>query len=56
MPQDLQSAGFIAWGDNITFTGCKSNNVQVLNKDLQPSTEQGYGTGFGWVPDPRQVF
>ena len=56
VPQDLQSAGFSAWGNNITFNNCAAHNVHVLNAQRQPSTLHGYGTGYGWAPDPRSEF
>lgn len=56
VPQDLQSAGFSAWGNNITFNNCAAYNVQVLDANRQPSTQHGYGTGYGWAPDPRPEF
>ncbi|MCW3102755.1 MAG: hypothetical protein JWO09_1195 [Bacteroidetes bacterium] len=56
VPQDLQSAGFSAWGTNITFNNCVATDVLVLDANQQPSTQYGYGVGFGWAPDPRTVF
>lgn len=56
VPQDLQSTGFSAWGAGITFSNCRASNVQVLNAQLVPDTTKGYGTGFGWAPDPRYPF
>ncbi len=56
VPQDLQSAGFSACGANITFNNCQAQNVMVVNAQGQPDTSLGYGTGFGWAPDPRQIF
>ena len=56
VPQDLQSAGFSAWGNSISFTGCTATNVQVTDANKVPSTQYGYGTGFGWAPDPRPIF
>lgn len=56
VPQDLQSAGFSAWGDTISFSGCTASNVVVTDANKQPSIANGYGTGFGWAPDPRQGF
>ena len=37
---------------------CVSENVQVVNELLEPigSLSNGYGTGFGWAPDPRLEF
>ena len=56
VPQDLQAAGFSAWGNNITFNNCTAKNVQVTDAKQQPNTIYGYGTGFGWAPDPRTEF
>ncbi len=56
VPQDLQAAGFSAWGDTIQFTGCTASNVNVVNAAGQPDTSCGYGTGYGWAPDPRKAF
>ncbi|MCE3294902.1 MAG: hypothetical protein K0R65_616 [Crocinitomicaceae bacterium] len=56
VPQDLQSAGFSAWGQTITFDGCTATNVQVVDAQRNPDTKLGYGTGFGWAPDPRPEF
>lgn len=56
VPQDLQSTGFSAWGNHISFSNCTAKNVQVLNAQLAPDTTKGFGTGFGWAPDPRTEF
>lgn len=56
VPQDLQAAGFSAWGDTIQFNGCAAANVRVLDAAGQPDTAVGYGTGYGWAPDPRKAF
>lgn len=56
VPQDLQAAGFSAWGDTIQFNGCTASNVQVLSAAGTPDTSYGYGTGYGWAPDPRKAF
>ncbi|MCW3072439.1 MAG: hypothetical protein JWO44_2329 [Bacteroidetes bacterium] len=56
VPQDLQSAGFSAWGESITFYNCTATNVVVTDASKVPSTQYGYGTGFGWAPDPRKEF
>lgn len=56
VPQDLQSTGFSAWGNNITFQNCIAKNVIVQNETQQPDISKGYGTGFGWAPDPRTEF
>jgi hypothetical protein len=56
VPQDLQGAGFSAWGTAITFNNCTATNVKVTDASGTPSIQYGYGTGFGWAPDPRQEF
>lgn len=56
VPQDLQSAGFSAWGSAIEFKGCSATKVLVTDATGVPSTKFGYGTGFGWAPDPRSEF
>lgn len=56
VPQDLQSTGFSACGTNITFNGCTATKVLVYNADGVQDTSHGYGTGFGWAPDPRPQF
>jgi len=56
VPQDLQAAGFSAWGDTIIFNVCQADHVRVLNTDGLPDTTLGYGTGYGWAPDPRKTF
>jgi hypothetical protein len=56
VPQDLQSAGFSAWGNNITFNNCVATGVKVVDAKRNPNTALGYGTGFGWAPDPRPEF
>lgn len=56
VPQDRQSAGFSANGSGIRFINCRARNVQVTGADQQPSLLYGYGTGFGWAPDPRVPF
>lgn len=55
-PQDRQCTGFsVAQGARNTFTNCKAKNVKVLNGAGLPDTSAGYGTGFGWAPDPRII-
>jgi hypothetical protein len=56
VPQDLQSAGFSAWGDTISFTGCSATNVVVTDQNGNPDTAYGNGVGYGWAPDPRWYF
>ena len=55
VPQDLQCAGFSACGYGIKFENCTAKNVSVLNAQLIPDTTKGFGTGFGWAPDPRDT-
>ena len=55
-PQDKQSTGFSAWGFAITFTNCMASNVFVTDEKGQKDPSLGYGTGFGWAPDPRSYF
>ena len=57
-PQDKQSTGFSVGGFNVQFINCVSENVQVVNELLEPigSLSNGFGTGFGWAPDPRLEF
>ncbi|MFZ0749363.1 MAG: hypothetical protein WAM70_08400, partial [Pyrinomonadaceae bacterium] len=55
-PQDKQSAGFSAWGMEITFTGCIATNVSVTDENGNTNPALGYGNGFGWAPDPRHPF
>ena len=56
VPQDLQSTGFSAWGVGIQFDNCVAKNVIVKNTQDRPDTTKGFGTGFGWAPDPRYPF
>lgn len=56
VPQDLQGAGFSAWGNHIIFNNCTAKNVVVTDANHVPSTQYGYGAGFGWAPDPRTEF
>jgi hypothetical protein len=53
-PQDRQGAGFSAWGTAIIFNNCTATNVKVIDASGTPSIQYGYGTGFGWAPDPRR--
>jgi hypothetical protein len=55
-PQDKQGTGFSAWGIGITFINCRANNVVVCDENGNQSPALGYGTGFGWAPDPRIPF
>lgn len=55
-PQDKQATGFsVAQGSRIKFIKCKAENVKVYNEVGFEDTTKGYGTGFGWAPDPRIV-
>lgn len=49
-PEDLQAAGFSAWGSLIGFKNCSATNVSVQN-DYNVADMRG--VGFGWAPDPR---
>ncbi len=53
VPQDRQSTGFSVCGTNITFDSCMATSVIALDADGLPDVSHGYGTGFGWAPDPR---
>lgn len=56
-PQDKQSTGFSsAQGSNIKFIRCKAENITVVNELGEKNSCLGYGTGFGWAPDPRPFF
>lgn len=52
-PQDLQAAGFSAWGAGVEFTGCSAIRVSVQNDN---GVRDMRGIGFGWAPDPRPGF
>jgi hypothetical protein len=55
-PQDKQSTGFsCAQGTGISFIKCRAENVRVVNENGEQNPSLGYGTGFGWAPDPRIV-
>lgn len=55
-PQDKQATGFsCAQGSNNKFIKCHAKNVKVYNEFGIEDTSKGYGTGFGWAPDPRIV-
>jgi hypothetical protein len=55
-PQDKQATGFsCAQGSRIKFIKCKAENVKVYNEIGFEDTSKGYGTGFGWAPDPRII-
>jgi len=55
-PQDKQGTGFSAWGMDITFINCRADNVVVCDENGNQNPALGYGTGFGWAPDPRTPF
>ena len=53
VPQDLQSTGFSVCGTNIKLDSCSATSVTALDANGSPDISHGYGTGFGWAPDPR---
>ena len=56
-PENKQSTGFsVAQGKNITLTNCEAQNVRVYNEKGEEGVSFGYGYGFGWAPDPREMF
>lgn len=53
-PEDKQATGFsVGASDSVQFIGCKATNVQVFDEHRKQRDSLGYGTGFGWAPDPR---
>ncbi len=53
-PEDKQSTGFsCALSTGVTFFKCKAENVQVVDEHGKQNPSLGFGTGFGWAPDPR---
>lgn len=53
-PEDKQSTGFSSGSSNgVTFIRCEAKNVQVFDEKGSQHASLGYGTGFGWAPDPR---
>lgn len=52
-PQDKQATGFSVWGWDIAITNCTATNVVVCDENGGQNPALGYGTGFGWAPDPR---
>lgn len=52
-PQDKQATGFSVWGWDIAITNCTATNVVVRDENGGQKPALGYGTGFGWAPDPR---
>lgn len=55
-PQDKQATGFSAWGVDIKFEHCTAANVTVVDGKGNQNPMLGFGTGYGWAPDPRPVF
>lgn len=51
-PQDLQAAGFSAWGVALQFAHCSASDVSVKDDDGSGAL----GVGYGWAPDPRAEF
>jgi hypothetical protein len=56
VPQDRQSSGFSVAGSEIAFVNCSAKNVMVIDEKGNKNPALGYGTGFGWAPDPRVPF
>lgn len=53
-PEDKQATGFsCALSNNVAFIRCRAKNVQVYDAHGNQSPVLGFGTGFGWAPDPR---
>lgn len=53
-PEDKQSTGFSCGSSNgVQFIRCKAKNIQVFDEHGHQHASLGYGTGFGWAPDPR---
>lgn len=53
-PEDKQATGFsVALSNGVSFFRCKAKNVQVFNEHGDQNASLGFGTGFGWAPDPR---
>ncbi len=56
-PQDKQATGFsCAQCTGVKFIWCRAENVNVFDQNGEQSSCLGYGTGFGWAPDPRIEF
>lgn len=55
-PQDKQSTGISVWGANISVKNCSASDVIVCDENGDTNDSLGYGTGFGWAPDPRSLF
>jgi len=53
-PQDKQATGFsVAQSVGVKFIRCRAENVKVVDQNGKHYPALGYGTGFGWAPDPR---
>jgi len=53
-PEDKQATGFSSGAStNTQFLRCKAKNVKVFDAQGNHTANLGYGTGFGWAPDPR---
>jgi hypothetical protein len=56
-PEDKQATGFsCALCTNVEFIKCTAENVNVYDENGNQNSCLGYGTGFGWAPDPRPEF
>jgi hypothetical protein len=56
-PQDKQATGFsVAQCSHVTFLRCRAEKVSVVDQNGNQGPSLGYGTGFGWAPDPRSEF
>lgn len=56
-PQDKQATGFsCAQCVGVKFIECQAENVNVFDENGEQNSSLGYGTGFGWAPDPRPEF
>lgn len=56
-PQDKQATGFsCAQSFDVQFIRCSAEKVNVVDHNGNQSACLGYGTGFGWAPDPRAEF
>ncbi len=56
-PGDKQATGFsCALCTGVVFTRCTAKRVSVINHKMEQKASLGYGTGFGWAPDPRPEF
>ncbi len=55
-PQDKQSTGFSVAGGFVEFKNCTAKRIKVVDECGCSCKKLGYGTGFGWAPDPRPEF